>query len=113
MDNFRKKPKTFKLVHPQISVFWWVGGRDPLGVDLSDQSSKLNVIFPGGVSGDPGEGSGLAGFSPAGSIPGLSRGWWRSPGKSTEEGKPVSLLPKGGTGPLRGADVRGPNIDWG
>ena len=88
-------------------------GRDPLGVDLSDQSSKLNVIFPGGVSGDPGEGSGLVGFSSAGSIPGLRRGWWRSPGKSTEEGKPVSLLPKGGTGPLRGADVRGPNIDWG
>jgi len=82
-------------------------------VDRSDQSSKLNVIFPGGVSGDPGEGSGLAGFSSAGSIPGLRRGWWRSPGKSTEEGKPVSLLPKGGTGPLRGADVRGPNIDWG
>ena len=82
-------------------------------MDLSDQSSKLNVIFPGGVSGDPGEGSGLAGFSSAGSIPGLSRGWWRSPGNRTEEGKPVSLFPKGGTGPLRGADVRGPNIDCG
>ena len=84
-------------------------------MDLSDQSSKLNVIFPGGVSGDPGEGSGLAGFcSASGSIPGLRRGWWRSPGNRTEEGKPVSLLPKGGTGPLRpGADVRGPNMDWG
>ena len=100
--------------------FFPVGGlerfRDPPGVKSSAnsfQSSKLKVIFPGGVSGDPGEGSGLAGFSSSGRRPGLRRGWWRSPGKRTEEGNPVSRLPKGGTGPLSGAVVRGPNMAWG
>ena len=71
----------------------------------------MNVIFPGGVSGDPGDGSGLDGFSSVGIRPGWSSGWWRSPGNRTEEGKPVSLLPNGGTGPVRGAEVSGPNID--